>query len=75
MAKRGNPTTTNTGAVLDARATGYGMIQPGAGRNRAAEANMDSVEKKYVKGQGRTESSFEAVRRARRANKQKPVDD
>ena len=61
--------------VENARLTGYGMIDPGAGANRASEDKMDKTERNYVKSRGRVQSSYEAVRRARRANKQKSLDE
>ena len=59
--------------VQDDRFTGYGMIDPGAGANRMLETMMTKVERRYVMNRGRQASAYEAVRKARAANKQPPL--
>lgn len=67
--KRGNPV---------ARAGNYAAPVDSSGMDDSMKSmlygtKMDKTEKNYVKGRGGAASSVEAVRRARKANRQPPL--
>ena len=67
--KRGNPVARVGGYAQEVDSTG---VDPSM-QSTLYGTKMDKTEKDYVSGTGGRPSAMEAVRRARKANKQPPV--